>query len=291
MDNQIKGSNGLVFIDNGDTWRAIGDETVINPKEMDILDSNDRFTGIRYGIGMSKKYKKGKIAYVDYPKDVYDIEDLTTDPHYVEIQNKCNVCHAMNRMQELHGINPLDDSAYSSQPVQSLQPVSQPQPVERMSIGNVAGSLLAPKYVAAGLTLLKPMVLSDFGDAVISFAASFLADLAAGSKKDESSKRALYALSDLAIDSMAGGVMLEGNPEDQKRFVAAVKYGAADVMDSVRKDGDFINAIKRNMLRSGDSLRKEAASMSEHRPEQSGNQYSAPSGDMSVIYGGRRVFE
>jgi hypothetical protein len=239
---EYKGKNGVTFLDNGDTWRAVGSPNVTTPQVIDYVDRDNRPTGVTYGIGVDKLLGQTRISHVDYPKNVWPLDELMSGDMVPKLLMRCNVCHAMDATMKIRSASPPSSVETPSLPVvQSLPPV-------RMSAGSMAS--VAPKYLPFIASLGKSLALRPLGDTVLSLGVSVLADILSGVVTDPGYSRALQSLSDGAIDGIAGG-----NPD--KQFFDQVKRDALSIAEARKNDSDFFDALKRGMFKSADEIKKE----------------------------------
>lgn len=241
------GRNGVVVGDNGTCWRAFGSKNVTSPQEYDYQDRNGRPTGVRYGMGFDKTAGGTKIAWVDYPKDMYALEEVTNDDDTVRILTRCNVCSAMDQAASRSGSLPYEKSLPS--PVASIDSSPLPQSPHRssgrVSLGDVASASL-PKYLTVGINIGKAFGLRPAGDAVVSLGLSILADLASGFTADPRYKDALQKFSDDMVDGLT--------PE----MVERIKEDAVNIAEAAYQDGEAVLSskfIKRSMFKTRKDLR------------------------------------
>lgn len=214
-----KGSNGVPVGDNGEYWRAFGSSNVTSPQIYDYMSRDDRPTGVKYGMGFDKTVGGTRIAFVDYPKTMYTLEEVCDGEDTLSILTRCNVCSAMDQAAKRSaGVRPYE------QPIQHEQPA---QISERISAGNMVAASL-PKYMSFAIKAAKSLALRPAGDAAVSIGLSFLSDLAAGIIKDPEYKRALFAFSDEMIDSL------------DPNIIERVKNDAIEIAEAAYKDGDAL---------------------------------------------------
>ena len=236
----MKGANGIEFIDNGDTWRAIGSSSVTEPQVFDYVDRSGRPTGVKYAMGFDTLFGATRIAWVDYPKDLYSLDELTNDDKYTGILMHCNVCNAMDQA-----------TARRSRPRSSVEsvPSSESERPSRISAGALAPAI--PKYIPFGLKLAKSLTLRPTGDVLVSLGLSILSDLLSGFIADPQYRNAVQSFSDSMIDSI--------DDETIKR----VREDALDIAEAALKDGEPFVSKKRisgMLFKTRDDLRKEVES-------------------------------
>jgi hypothetical protein len=242
----FKGENGVLVGDNGETWRAFGSPNVTSPQPYEYKGRDDKPTGVWYGMGFDKVANGTRIAYVDYPKSMYSIEEIINGEDTPNILMRCNVCHAMDQAAKNTGRLPYENGITEDEARRALTPrggwnseqssvaAQQPRITERLSAGPVMAATL-PKYLTYGIKIGKAFGLRPTGDVAVSLGLSFLADLASGFTADPSYKRALQAFSDDMIDTL--------DPD----MINRVKQDALDIAEAAFKDGDALLSKKRIM--------------------------------------------
>lgn len=233
------GRNGLRVEDMGAVWRVYSNHNVVNPQTLDYMSRDQRVIGVRYAVGMDVDLGKTRIAYIDYPKDLYTREELMDGDEHIDTVQRCNVCYAID--QVTHNAN-LSQSASASQPRVSAQSQSLPAPVqhvlaapERLSAGAIASSAAAtlPHWLPKLIDVSKSLALRPAGNVAVTFGVSVLADVASGLLPPQY-RKALQAISDDMADSVT--------PE----LLAQAQMDAVDIVDSMYKDGD--NLLSKKML-------------------------------------------
>lgn len=233
------GRNGLRVEDMGAVWRVYSNHNVVNPQTLDYMSRDQRVIGVRYAVGMDVDLGKTRIAYIDYPKDLYTREELMDGDEHIDTVQRCNVCYAID--QVTHNAN-LSQSASASQPRVSAQSQSLPAPVqhvlaapERLSAGDIASSAAAtlPHWLPKLIDVSKSLALRPAGNVAVTFGVSVLADVASGLLPPQY-RKALQAISDDMADSVT--------PE----LLAQAQMDAVNIVDSMYKDGD--NLLSKKML-------------------------------------------
>ena len=233
------GRNGLRVEDMGAVWRVYSNHNVVNPQTLDYMSRDQRVTGVRYAVGMDVDLGKTRIAYIDYPKDLYTREELMDGDEHIDTVQRCNVCYAID--QVTHNAN-LSQSAAAKQPRMSSQLQSLPAPVqqglaapERLSAGDIAASAAAtlPHWLPKLIDVSKSLALRPAGNVAVTFGVSVLADVASGLLPPQY-RKALQAISDDMADSVT--------PE----LLAQAQMDAVNIVDSMYKDGD--NLLSKKML-------------------------------------------
>ena len=221
-----KGKNGVTVGDNGDTWRAFGSPNVTSPQPYEYKGRDDKPTGVWYAMGFDKVANGTRIAYVDYPKSMYSLEEVIDGEDTPNILMRCNVCHAMDQAAKFNGRLPYETprGGYDSAPVR-----------ERLSVGSAVAPATLPKYFTYAVKVGKAFGLRPTGDVAVSMGLSFLADLASGFVADPSYKKALQAFSDDMIDTL--------DPD----MIDRVKEDALNIAEAAFKDGDALLSKKRIM--------------------------------------------
>jgi hypothetical protein len=244
MSESHKGRNGVIFVDMGDRWRSQGSPHVQSPQEFDYKSRDDRPTGVKYGMGFDSVANGTRIAYVDYPKSLYTIEELMEGDEFAVVLQRCNVCHAMDQVTQSLGKRPYE-IASQSQEVQQISPSP-----HRVSAGNiVSGALpILPKYMSFGIKAAKQLGLKPIGDVTVSVGLSILSDFVSGFVSDPSYKRALQSFSDEMIDSL--------DPD----IIERVKRDAINIAEAAFKDSDPIlsrKMIVNSMFKTRGDIKKE----------------------------------
>jgi hypothetical protein len=256
MSGGYKGRNGVTFVDMGDRWRSHGSPNVQSPQEFDYKSRDDRPTGVKYGMGFDSVANGTRIAYVDYPKSLYTIEELMDGDEFAVVLQRCNVCHAMDQVTQSLGKRPYESVPKSH----DLEVQSNSVPPSRVSAGNVISGALPvlPKYMSFGIKAAKQLGLKPIGDVTVSVGLSILSDFASGLVSDPSYKRALQSFSDEMIDSL--------DPD----IIERVKQDAINIAEAAFKDSDPILSKKMifsSMFKTRGDIKKE---VSESRKSQSG---------------------
>ncbi len=179
------------------------------------------------------------------------------NPEVPKLLTRCNVCSAMDQIASQRGISPISSSSHVPQSVPQSVPQFAPQSTPQVMPHNrlSAGDLVLPKYIPFVATLAKKVFLRPGADAALSVIGSFLADAASGAFSDPQYKSALRALSDSLVDDI---------PLDDPNYVAGVKEDFLSIVEAYRKDGDIIEAMKKNVFRRPEDMFS-IGSVNEHR--------------------------
>lgn len=252
------GRNGLRVEDMGTVWRVYSNHNVVNPQTLDYMSRDQRVIGVRYAVGMDVDLGKTRIAYIDYPKDLYTREELMDGDEHIDTVQRCNVCYAID--QVTHNAN-LSQSAAAKQPrmssqLQSLPALAQQELAapERLSAGDIASSAAAtlPHWLPKLIDVSKSLALRPAGNVAVTFGVSVLADVASGLLPPQY-RKALQAISDDMADSVT--------PE----LLAQAQMDAVNIVDSMYKDGDNLLSKKmltKSIFKSRDDFRRAAESAS-----------------------------
>lgn len=243
MSNIRVGRNGLRVEDMGTVWRVHSNHNVVNPQTLNYMSRDQRVTGVRYAVGMDIDLGKTRIAYIDYPKDLYTCEELMDGEEHIDTVQRCNVCYAIDQVtrnansQSAAAKQPqMSDQSQSSIPYQSQVPAARELVVpERLSAGSIASSAAAtlPHWLPKLLDVGKSLALRPAGNVAVTFGASVLADVASGLLPPQYQK-ALHAISDDMADSITPDLL------------AQAQLDAVSIVDSMYKDGD--NLLSKKML-------------------------------------------
>ena len=242
MSNIRVGRNGLRVEDMGSVWRVHSNHNVVNPQTLDYMSRDQRVTGVRYAVGMDIDLGKTRIAYIDYPKDLYTCEELMDGEEHIDTVQRCNVCYAID--QVTHNANATPAAAQQAhQSVEQVPLVSPQLPAaaqqvfvpERLSAGAIASSAAAtlPHWLPKLIDVSKSLTMRPVGNVAVTFGASVLADVASGLLPRQYQK-ALQALSDDMADSITPDLL------------AQAQVDAVNVVESMYKDGD--NLLSKKML-------------------------------------------
>ena len=243
----LKGRNGVEFEDVGDCYRAIGSRNVTNPQVLDYVSADGRSNGVRYALGMDGIVGSTRIAWIDYPKELYTIEELTGGDEYTKILHQCNVCAAVDQISS----RPVA-SRVPSTPTREIDltpPGYSPQRVSAGSIAPIVSSVL-PRYIPAGIKIVKSLSLRPTGDVLVSLGLSLLADLASGLTSDPNYRSALQSFSDTMVDSI------------DESTVERVREDALTIAEAALKDGEPFftkKALTKSIFKTKDDFRREVA--------------------------------
>jgi len=279
-----KGKNGILVGDNGDTWRAFSPSAnnVQDPQQYEYKGHSGKPTGIYYYMGFDPSADAGKggtrIAFCDYPKDRYTLEEIVDGEDTPFILMNCNVCHAMDNAAKRTGRLPYAPSVPAPQAQEQIAP-SYPAPAlqERLSVGPVVAATL-PKWLPKGIQIAKALSLKPVGDATVTLGLSFLADFASGLFPDPSTRQALQSFSDDMIDSL--------DPD----IVKHIQDQALDIGEAALKDGDAVisrKMFKNMMFKTRGDLKKEVEDEKKKRDQQQNNSRASslyPSSSPSPVF-------
>jgi hypothetical protein len=258
MDNLT--NDDLNYVDDGDGWRVypptpIDKEGIQGPIE--YIRAGGAKTGIWYAIGPDSRTGETKLAWVKWPKSVWSLDDLQSDPNIPLFFTKCNICHSHDQLKQLdqthNAAAPQRRSALvSSQPqysesVDYYEPPSRSEGGRRYSIADAVPKLL-PFIIDFG----KQILLNEFGDVVSTTVISGLADIVGGTSDDPEFRAAMQAFSDSQIDDLV--TRCQNKPE----YVDRAKKGIGLLYDGYKKDGKILDSIKGSMVRPLDDVLKSA---------------------------------
>lgn len=270
----VVGRNGIAVGDVGDCWRAFSGVTVSSPQILDYRARDNRTTGIKYALGVDDVSGRTRIAWVDYPKSMYTLEEIMDDDEVVHILTHCNVCNAVDQLA-----NSSSALMSSSGPVVETRS-RQHQP--RVSLGDAIPSQNLPKYLTTGVKLGKSLMLRPVGNAAFSFALSLLADVASGFVSDPKYRTALQSFSDDLVDDLS--------PE----LLSAVKSDALRISEAIAQDSDSLMSrkfIAKHMFKSPTDIRNEISASENSQNMQSGaprqmrvNQIQSSGRDNHLVY-------
>lgn len=242
MSNIRVGRNGLRVEDMGSVWRVHSNHNVVNPQTLDYMSRDQRVIGVRYAVGMDIDLGKTRIAYIDYPKDLYTCEELMDGEEHIDTVQRCNVCYAIDQVtRNANSLSVPAAQAHQSveqfSSISSQLPAAQPQvaATERLSAGSIASSAAAtlPHWLPKLIDVGKSLALRPAGNVAVTFGASVLADVASGLLPPQYQK-ALHAISDDMADSITPDLL------------AQAQLDAVSIVDSMYKDGD--NLLSKKML-------------------------------------------
>lgn len=256
------GKNGVTAGDNGTSWRAFGSPDIADPQVFDYIGHDGKKNGVKYAMGFDSKAGKTRLAYIDYPKDLYSVEEVINGEDTPFMLMNCNVCHATD--QAAAAVR----SRGVSSPSQFQSSQSSPRD-QRLSVGPAAASVL-PKYGVAAIRLAKAFALRPTGDAAVSLTLSFLADLASGFLPQF--QQSLQAFSDEMVDDLTPDV------------INRIKEDSLAIADAALSDGDALLSRKRvlnSMFKSRGDIRREVEDSKRSVPS---SQRSLPSGVSSPSF-------
>ena len=258
------GKNGVRIFDVGECWRASSGVDVVNPQVLDYQTRGGQKDGTKYALGPDRLTGRTRIAYIDYPKELYELDKLLDDDEVVHILTHCNVCSAVDQV-----IN---------QPRQHLNRREQPSPPvshhpsppldERVSLGDVfsprSGAHL-PKYLTTGINIGKSIGLRPTGNALFTLGISVLSDLASGVVQDPTYRKALQSFSDDMVDTIT--------PE----LVSSIKEDAVKIAEAMEKHHTALMSrdfLVKHMVKKPSDIKNELAERSQSQsPHRNSDQY------------------
>jgi hypothetical protein len=247
--NAIVGKNGLPVCDIGSCIRLYGITTVTNPNEYPYVSHDNRPTGVKYAMGFDPVSGRTRIAYVDYPKSLYTIEEIADGEEYIHILEHCNVCSAMdqaaqNSLQAARSFPASIDR--SPRPYDPEFHAVSTQSVDRYSAGPAVATAAKalPNWLPKAIDLFSAFALRPTGALAVSLGTAMLADVLSGFAPPE------YADACRKVsDDMADRI----SPD----MIERVRYDAVDVIEAAQRDGDYVAAIKRGMFKSPKDMRRD----------------------------------
>ena len=259
------GKNGVRIFDVGECWRASSGVDVVNPQVLDYQTRGGQKDGTKYALGPDRLTGRTRIAYIDYPKELYELDKLLDDDEVVHILTHCNVCSAVDQVinQPRHPLNRREQSS----PPASYHP--SPPSDERVSLGDVfsprSGAHL-PKYFTTGINIGKSLGLRPTGNALFTLGLSVLSDLASGVVQDPAYRKALQSFSDDMVDTIT--------PE----LVSSIKEDAVKIAEAMEKDHTALMSrdfLVKHMVKKPSDIKNELAerSQSQSPPARNSDQY------------------
>jgi hypothetical protein len=235
----------MQMIETPASWRVIANSKPKDPFQVPINTSVGK---VNATVGMDERDGQHKIAWVDYPKSIFNKGDIVNPSGEIEQAvkdqiNYCNVCNGINKFKETFNEGPAPAEAMTPSEEIANKPVENnllPSPLSIVSPG-----ANFPKYVPFIANTCTGLFCNKLGKVGINTILSILADVASGSAADPGNKMAWRQLSDGLIDSIG----LE-RPED----ISALKSEIAELFDSYTKDGDLVAAIKSGIFKSANEL-------------------------------------
>lgn len=260
-DGAMVGQNGIKITDAGDCWRAHSGVDVVDPQMLDYQSRDGRKSGIKYALGPDRLTGRMRIAWVDYPKSMYEVDSLLEDEEVVHILTHCNVCNAVEQV-----INRPQTQFRSSVPVAKQQAAP-----TRVSLGDAFSSGPSPqlpKYLTAGINIGKQLGLRPAGNALFTLGVSVLSDIASGMVRDPAYRSALQSFSDEMVDSLT--------PD----LISAIKEDAVEIAEALEKDHTDLMSRKfivKHMIKSPADLKRELLSDDSKQRDQSSRQNNSSS--------------
>ena len=258
------GKNGVRIFDVGECWRASSGVDVVNPQVLDYQTRGGQKDGTKYALGPDRLTGRTRIAYIDYPKELYELDKLLDDDEVVHILTHCNVCSAVDQVIN-QPRQPLNRREQSSPPA-SHHP--SPPLDERVSLGDVfsprSGAHL-PKYLTTGINIGKSLGLRPTGNALFTLGLSVLSDLASGVVQDPAYRKALQSFSDDMVDTIT--------PE----LVSSIKEDAVKIAEAMEKDHTALMSrdfLVKHMVKKPSDIKNELAERSQSQsPQRNSDQY------------------
>ena len=258
------GKNGVRIFDVGECWRASSGVDVVNPQVLDYQTRGGQKDGTKYALGPDRLTGRTRIAYIDYPKKLYELDKLLDDDEVVHILTHCNVCSAVDQVinQPRQHLNRREQSS----PPASHHP--SPPSDERVSLGDVfsprSGAHL-PKYLTTGINIGKSLGLRPTGNALFTLGLSVLSDLASGVVQDPAYRKALQSFSDDMVDTIT--------PE----LVSSIKEDAVKIAEAMEKDHTALMSrdfLVKHMVKKPSDIKNELAERSQSQsPHRNSDQY------------------
>ncbi len=258
------GKNGVRIFDVGECWRASSGVDVVNPQVLDYQTRGGQKDGTKYALGPDRLTGRTRIAYIDYPKELYELDKLLDDDEVVHILTHCNVCSAVDQV-----INqPRQHLNRREQPSPPVSHHSSPSSDERVSLGDVfsprSGAHL-PKYLTTGINIGKSIGLRPTGNALFTLGMSLLSDLASGVVQDPTYRMALQSFSDDMVDTIT--------PE----LVSSIKEDAVKIAEAMEKDHTALMSrdfLVKHMVKKPSDIKNELAERSQSQsPHRNSDQY------------------
>lgn len=258
------GKNGVRIFDVGECWRASSGVDVVNPQVLDYQTRGGQKDGTKYALGPDRLTGRTRIAYIDYPKELYELDKLLDDDEVVHILTHCNVCSAVDQV-----INqPRQHLNRREQPSPPVSHHPSPSSDERVSLGDVfsprSGAHL-PKYLTTGINIGKSLGLRPTGNALFTLGLSVLSDLASGVVQDPAYRKALQSFSDDMVDTIT--------PE----LVSSIKEDAVKIAEAMEKDHTALMSrdfLVKHMVKKPSDIKNELAERSQSQsPQRNSDQY------------------
>jgi len=258
------GKNGVRIFDVGECWRASSGVDVVNPQVLDYQTRGGQKDGTKYALGPDRLTGRTRIAYIDYPKKLYELDKLLDDDEVVHILTHCNVCSAVD--QVINQPRQPSNRREQSSPPASHHP--SPSSDERVSLGDVfsprSGAHL-PKYLTTGINIGKSLGLRPTGNALFTLGISVLSDLASGVVQDPTYRKALQSFSDDMVDTIT--------PE----LVSSIKEDAVKIAEAMEKDHTALMSrdfLVKHMIKKPSDIKNELAERSQSQsPQRNSDQY------------------
>lgn len=237
------------ILDEGDWWKVVINPNITSTQEYDY--ESQSFAGVpsyKAGIGRDRQGNH-RIAYVRCSKQVWpDQNQLRNNVDLDHFAQKCNVCATLDQLKNSFD-KPVETQVAtvpSAPRTQSLEPV-------RVSTGDI----LPPKYLPAGLNVIKKTFCTPLGDMAFSLAMAGFADLLSGWSDDAGHRKALQQMSDEFIDSM-------NSCEPQ-----ALREGFQNLYTAYNKDRNLLGAVKQSCVKTFDEAIKDGVGIEVNRESKS----------------------
>ena len=261
------GKNGVRIFDVGECWRASSGVDVVNPQVLDYQTRGGQKDGTKYALGPDRLTGRTRIAYIDYPKELYELDKLLDDDEVVHILTHCNVCSAVDQVINQPRQRSSLHEHHISPPEHVGYPDSNPTS-ERVSLGDVfsprSGAHL-PKYLTTGINIGKSLGLRPTGNALFTLGISVLSDLASGVVQDPAYRKALQSFSDDMVDTIT--------PE----LVSSIKEDAVKIAEAMEKDHTALMSrdfLVKHMVKKPSDIKNELAERSQSQsPHRNSDQY------------------
>jgi hypothetical protein len=229
-------------LDQGDVWL-----TPINNRvtSFEIYPFQGGATG---AMGIDPATNKHSVAWIKWPKAIYEKEDLENSASITKIKARCPVCDMLDVVKGTPG-KPAKEMVTAKKTIetQDYSIMEDEDPFKTESSNKVAisvGELVPPKYVAFGADLIKKSVCTRLGDIIGTVFLAAATDLAAGYASDPGHKAACRTMSNAMIDN------INLCPEDQEEL----KLYTKKFIEAYKEQGSLMNAVKKSMFKSADEI-------------------------------------
>jgi hypothetical protein len=279
------GKNGIPVKDNGESWRAF------NPSHDSIIDpqpypykGHGGFTGVYFYMGFDPSADAGKggtrIAYVDYPKDRYTLEETINGDDVPFILMNCNVCSAMDEAAKRFGRLPYESKQESRSVVPYARvesgPVSESQQPQQYRVSFApAMAATIPKLIPKLIKITKSIALKPAGDVALTVGLSFLSEMLSAAVSNPDTRLALQSFSDDMVD------MLDDD------IASRITEQAIEIGEAALRDGDNISNKKLIMgaiFKNRGDLKKDLDAAKASRAATATKSKSSPAGDSTFSF-------